>query len=682
MLDRSSTMHLVYGHNGSGKSSFVEALELLLSGTLDRLHGVDDYVAVLRNRHFPESTAKIAATWEKDNPSGPTEESKEGPVIQTGFDTPFKEKIIGDSFRLDQKLAEELAAAKPAALAATFLAAFFGDKSGAIEDRRKAHERLDTEWNALPHATRSSLAARTNPKRSDDSCAATLSKLLGTAPASGAPGDEALIAEFGWLDESQLDWQRVLDLWSVEADARPQIQPLLAQKPAQRIDESGVFTLNEVLARAGELDGGIKGLRARLAALHELLPKAASVLEAASGLSLEEHAVRQREIPQIMNDWLEATAAADLIAKAHDMAECVQLVGQQTDYDLDPDLASLLGKPWRKADLAALRKRHKELAEQRDSLHGQLTAPPGETSGAAGEAARIASGTTPLDADGLEALDRLADEGVFGDEFVPCHPTLSAAVRMAYKELHPVDVLQSNRVVLRVGAPGWAAPLIEAIKAMGERTSSLDLSDETVPPLQAVLEQLRKVLVAARTVQRTDATVVRSMSELLAADGPLLAALNEVMTMLTPARWAYSTLSAATQLERGQQLEFRDEDKVRAAHRLNTAELNTLALAFFLLGARRVANPLRLLVLDDPLHNMDELTVTTVARGISKMLRLWAMLDSAGAGAGTASWQVLLLLHGEEDAERFREEVPCALYRLPWLLPSQAGAPATDEVPM
>ena len=251
---------------------------------------------------------------------------------------------------------------------------------------------------------------------------------------------------------------------------------------------------------------------------------------------------------------------------------------------------------------------------------------------------------------------------------------------MAYKELHPVDVLQGNRVVLRVGAAGWAAPLIGAIKEM-ELTSSLDLSDEAVPRLHAVLERLRKVLVEARKVQGTDATVVQSMSELLAADGPLLAALNEVMTILTPARWAYSTLSAATQLERGQRLEFQDEDNVRAAYRLNTAELNTLALAFFLLGARRVANPLRLLVLDDPLHNMDELSVITVARGISKMLRLWATLDFADAGAGTASWQVLLLLHGEEDTERFCEEVPCALYRLPWLLPSQDGASPSDEVP-
>ena len=312
---------------------------------------------------------------------------------------PFEEKIVGNSFRLDQKLAEELATAKPAALAATFLAAFFRDKSRAIEDRRRAHERLDIEWNALPPATRSRLAARTNPKRSDDSCTAILNDLLSTVAPLGTPGDEALIGEFGWLEESQLEWQRVLGLWSVEAETRTQIEQLLAQTPAQRLQETGVFTLNEVLARASELDSGVEGLRARVDALRELLPKAASVLQAASSLSLEEHAVRQRDLPQLMNDWLEATAGADLFARAHDMAECVQLVIQQADYNLDKDLASLLGQPWRKADLAALRKRHEELAKRRDTLHGQLTTPPGEASVTTAEAARINFATTPLDVD-------------------------------------------------------------------------------------------------------------------------------------------------------------------------------------------------------------------------------------------------------------------------------------------
>jgi len=107
--------------------------------------------------------------------------------------------------------------------------------------------------------------------------------------------------------------------------------------------------------------------------------------------------------------------------------------------------------------------------------------------------------------------------------------------------------------------------------------------------------------------------------------------------------------------------------------RLNTAELNTFALAFFLLSARRVvSNPLRLLVLDDPLQNMDESTVTAVARGLAKLLRLWKILDRA---ENSMPWQVMLLLHSEEDVERIRQEAPCAVYSLPWLSPAERQVP-------
>jgi hypothetical protein len=58
--------------------------------------------------------------------------------------------------------------------------------------------------------------------------------------------------------------------------------------------------------------------------------------------------------------------------------------------------------------------------------------------------------------------------------------------------------------------------------------------------------------------------------------------------------------------------------RTRADVRLNTAELNVFTLALFLLCAVRLPNPLRLLILDDPLQNMDELTVATVVPSRSR----------------------------------------------------------------
>ena len=40
---------------------------------------------------------------------------------------------------------------------------------------------------------------------------------------------------------------------------------------------------------------------------------------------------------------------------------------------------------------------------------------------------------------------------------------------------------------------------------------------------------------------------------------------------------------------------------------------------------------------------------------------------------------MLFLLHGEDDLERFRQEIPAAVYLLPWLAPS---AGPSDDVPI
>jgi len=59
---------------------------------------------------------------------------------------------------------------------------------------------------------------------------------------------------------------------------------------------------------------------------------------------------------------------------------------------------------------------------------------------------------------------------------------------------------------------------------------------------------------------------------------------------------------------------------------------------------------------------MDELTVTTLARGLAKVLHVFP-----------AKWQLAFLFHGEGDLERFRQEVPAAVYLLPWLAPAAAS---------
>ena len=162
--------------------------------------------------------------------------------------------------------------------------------------------------------------------------------------------------------------------------------------------------------------------------------------------------------------------------------------------------------------------------------------------------------------------------------------------------------------------------------------------------------------------------------DLAAGEGKLLSALNEIKALLTPARWAYRPLRAQADFGKANQFNLDEGDGVSIAQRLNTAELNITALAFFFLCAPRVRNPLRMLIFDDPLQNMDEMTVTTVARAFAKLMALWDTVECARE-EGAPPWRILLLLHGHDDVERFRNEVPCALYRLPWLRPTGGSKP-------
>ena len=118
----------------------------------------------------------------------------------------------------------------------------------------------------------------------------------------------------------------------------------------------------------------------------------------------------------------------------------------------------------------------------------------------------------------------------------------------------------------------------------------------------------------------------------------------------TPARWAYDDVEVTREVAAGadtMELKIFGSTGTTADLLLNTAELNVFTLAIYLLAAFRAENPLGILLFDDPLQNMDELTVTTVARGLAKVARVFP-----------PGWQLVFLFHGEDDLERFRQEIP------------------------
>jgi hypothetical protein len=223
-----------------------------------------------------------------------------------------------------------------------------------------------------------------------------------------------------------------------------------------------------------------------------------------------------------------------------------------------------------------------------------------------------------------------------------------------------------------IGSPGGLAAAASEASDLLAALATIEPSDSSVVAGFAACRAARAAHDAL--VERGKDVRDSFFSQLAAGEhgaSPLAAALNELLALFKPAPWAYQEIMLRAQM-RGAQSGGEKEtlgfvsDNLPAELRLNTAEMNSFTLALFLLCAPALPNPLRLLVLDDPLQNMDEMTVSSLARGLGKLIRIYPV-----------GWRIAALFHAEEDLHRVRDEVPCAVYRLPWLNPA-----GTSEKPI
>ena len=205
---------------------------------------------------------------------------------------------------------------------------------------------------------------------------------------------------------------------------------------------------------------------------------------------------------------------------------------------------------------------------------------------------------------------------------------------------------------------GWADDLLARLKNLSNAYTQLTALESKDLDRHAWIRTARKALADMYEKKRAMVNLVLTKFSPDTGEKPdeiLANAINQLMALLTPARWNYEDLQLAYDAK-NKRLTLTTQDGEKGALRVNTSALNTFALALFLLCAPRVENPLRLLVLDDPLQNMDEHTVTSLARGIARLLAIYP-----------EGWQLMFLFHGEDNMERFRRVVPSAVYRLPWI---------------
>jgi hypothetical protein len=644
MLQPQVKVHLLHGQNGAGKSSIAEALELSVTGSVARLKAknVSDYAAVIQNRH---TTQAAGIQLQFDPP-----ETWSSVISASGVSSPLSLDIPVSRFRLDEDGMDTLAREGSEKRAEIFLRSFFPEDADVHITLDKARETLDNILRTLPPEIQSSMTTLSPDQKPDE-----------------------VQRRFGWLEESRPPTRE--ECRDCEPLSREALEVLRVFAP-----EIGVYLDTAQFRDTAHFDEVFKGLNE---ALERVRARASVWMEAirAAQHCFSEERVRNwspssdtgavQDWLTLLERWSEQIALADLAEKHWQIAktlseaarasgkECLELANVGLFIETEKSLSSTL---------AGLEQLRKKSAELRDKVH--LQAVEFSKSSAGGTAK---SGEQPHITDRqMRALnlagETLTSAGVpsaFGD----FAGQLGSTIDQAFTQNKP---LPFAGVV--IGSTGWAEQLSAKLEAVakalapmvneGDRIETRSQSTASyVGPVQRK-DTLKAALAAGKAVKeaakKTEAAFLNEIH-----NQSFNAALNELMALFTPARWAYDDVEVKQKSVAGREnleLAISGAKDSQADLLLNTAELNVFTVALYLLAATRVGNPLGMLLFDDPLQNMDELTVTTLARGLAKVLQVFP-----------AKWQLAFLFHGEDDLERFRQEVPAAVYLLPWLAPAAAS---------
>jgi energy-coupling factor transporter ATP-binding protein EcfA2 len=629
-------VHLLHGHNGCGKSTIVEALELAWTGRIERLQKLDlkGYPGVLRNRGTDRGVAPAGTDGFQLRYSEGGTEALDLALLETQVPEPRALKAI--SFRLNQAVMNRLTSLEQAERSRTFLEAFFPEESGQLAVFEAAERALREARQRLPPSLQAALESGRLGWCLEPGFQVKRADLLELVPLSAAT-----VQRLALLVNDPLDWT---------AQEIPGNEVVAWLESCDRV-------LTQVLLRKDALLDQLKTVRTALDDLGSW--------EAAGR-------VLQGDFASRLHRWLELVALADMAARHKELASALL---QARDRGWRPDWADPVGlfqATLSEAELETLEKQAAAWEKERDDLLQEVM-----SGSNAPRVSTDAPARRPLRPSEILALNALG-VGLTGEEAAR---NLGEALYQALRD----DRLVPAGPALTLGLPRWADSLkdsvTEALAAVEELAQIADreLSESVASRLQSVQDVLRKQGELDRQRQGIDQTFLRKIMAQEAGNRvgePILdRALNELLWLFTPARWVYEALSISYRTgEKGEQnIELRtggSEDAgeaqgSEAVLRFNTAELNVFTLALFLLCAIRIQNPYRLLVLDDPLQNMDELTVTTVARGLARLIRILP-----------EGWEILALFHGEDDLERFRRELPALVYLLEWQSPNhEAGKP-------
>lgn len=703
---RRETLHLIHGQNGSGKSSLTEAIEIALTDKLDRLQESPsqppDYVNVLTNRQRrakakakdSEVVAEVslivdaspASTSQGSSPSNTVEltcrvtGNSDAPICQLMGPDELWEQLRGTpdqprfqsagSFRLDQVFSDLLTRSTPADRAKLFMDAFFPGRTDQIQTALDLEGKFNSAWESLPTAARNRLRkGRSNPKAAE--ALTIVEKLL-----SGSGVLLEVVSLSGFKGE----------LLSVFPESLPFLRKYWPADLLKQITEESDSSVDELSTSLKRLDDAFEETRRHASQTLNDMQLALPLLE-----SLDRWEVRSdatdgtiEQFAERLNDWLTHHADHDLAEKSRQLVQTRQLLLSE---DVNADDAEILQQvDASDSDMDELQQRLERLtaSSQRLNRRREIAHQHVLDFRLAGETSKDGESERPhLDAAALAAFDRLFS--VKGNE--QFSSIVKSAVDGKSSAEMSVTLVDDQSLNVQIGRPGAVSELVETTKHLQAELqgviNQLESRRVSFGEMLTLLEGLKSAAVACNVV---DTRVVKRLEAEL--KGPLADGLNELVALLTPARWAYRDVVTESGFgRRTNQLNFvvpnhlqntskstsvNPENAIPMWLLLNTAELNTFVMSLFLLCGPKLDNPLRLLILDDPFQNMDELTVTTVARGIGRLMRLWDH-----EGGGMELWNLLILVHGEGTMNRIREEVSCSASYLPWLQPKELDSQPT-----
>lgn len=631
-------VHLIFGRNGSGKSALVEAIEGAVTGTAERLAGGVDYDEVIRNRASSEP-ARVTLHFADGHTTVHQVES-------AGISNPLRRDLRATAFRLNQPVMDRLSSAGDAQRAATF-DSFFAAENADLIVYERARESADKALEQVPAAIRDQLIA---------------------GRSEGEDLEEAVLRQLAWLDDpkSRLTPDvatACLPLPDATIAALVTLSPELAQLHISW--GQGQPALSEAAATLGRIDEALERLRTSLRSTVETLRIARGGLQRVQGWQAAGGMAPSRDFLADLNDWLRRCALAAL---SEQYCQLLEILAEARQGGWEPDAGTagpFAQAPASAADLAAHRQQAADWARERDELFQRVMAAP--VSGGGGRAPTPSAEIVRPSPAQLKQLDAA------GRWLLPPSPSEPKAPLLLGQAIDQALTADSTIQVgpIAVGSSGWAETLLTRLGRLED--ACRELEGAGAPGGGRNLQALFDARASSQAARDAGAKLGQSFLRQLRGNpgsrggGDLIAALNELMALFTPARWAYEDIGL--EYRRGasgnMELFFRigSSGLVQAALRLNSAQLNLFTVALFLLCAVRADNPLGLLVLDDPLQNMDELTATTLARSLAKLERLWGR-----------RWQLLLFFHGQEHRERFRQEIPLASYQLPWLSPGDGAS--------